>query len=163
MKAVFKVFVLGVIACASVAVLAGAASAQDSAQQGKAQHAHRHGARTPFMGALRQLGLTADQQQSIHSLLDQQKQQHRSAAQTSRPNLAVLMNPGDPNYAVALQNAKTLAANHIQEQSDLQVKIYNLLTPDQQAKLAQVIADHQTKVQQHRQDWRQQHSVPAQS
>jgi len=162
MKAtVFKALVLGVIASASVAVFAVAATAQDSDQQGKPRHGHRNGVRKPFMGALRQLSLTADQQQSIHSILDLQKQQHRSEGQTNRANFAALANPGDPNYAAAVQNAKTAAADRIQERSDLQVKIYNVLTPDQQAQLARVIADRQAKLQQRHQARQQQNSALA--
>jgi Spy/CpxP family protein refolding chaperone len=53
----------------------------------------------------------------------------------------VLANPGDPNYVSAVTAAKAAATNRIQQRSDLQVQIYGLLTPEQQGKLPQVLAD----------------------
>jgi Spy/CpxP family protein refolding chaperone len=72
-----------------------------------------------------------------------------------------LANPGDPNYATALQNAKTAAANRLQSQVDLESQIYNVLTADQKAKLPQVLADMKTKAQQRRAAWQQQHETGA--
>ena len=93
------------------------------------------------MRATRQLNLTADQQASIKTILSNARAQAK-AARAAGPavDMTVLANPGDPNYATALQNAKTLAANHIQAESQLQAQIYDVLTAQQKAQLPTVLA-----------------------
>jgi Spy/CpxP family protein refolding chaperone len=69
-----------------------------------------------------------------------------------------LANPGDPNYAAAVQNAKTAAANRLQSEVELQGQIYNVLTADQKTKLPQVLADMKSKAEQRRAAWAQRHT-----
>src|SRR5260370_27560519 len=69
--------------------------------------------------ATKQLNLTAEQQASIKSILSAARTQQKAAmaaAQGGPVDLATLGNPGDPNYATALQSAKTLAAKRIQHE-----------------------------------------------
>jgi len=73
--------------------------------------------------------------------------------------MMTLANPGDPNYATALQNAKAAAAAHLQNEVELQSQIYNVLTPDQKAKLPQVLADMKSKFEARRAAWQQQHGA----
>jgi len=61
--------------------------------------------------------------------------------------MAVLMNPGDPNYAAAVQAAKKRAADRIQRVSDLKLQLYNVLTPDQKSQLSRSIANWKAKGQ----------------
>jgi len=103
-----------------------------------------------LLHATKQLDLTAEQQQGIKTILSNARAQHATNAAGPPVDLTVLSNPGDPNYAAAVQSAKTLAADRIQRQSELQSQIYNVLTPEQKAKLPQVLADMKTKFQQRR-------------
>jgi len=48
-------------------------------------------------------------------------------------DLTALANPGDPNYATAVQNAKAAASTRLQNEVELQGQIYNVLTADQKA------------------------------
>jgi Spy/CpxP family protein refolding chaperone len=104
----------------------------------------------------RQLNLTPDQQQSIKSLLATARAQRRAATSTVDP--AVLGNPGDPNYASAVQAAKAVAANRIDTEMALQAQIYDVLTPAQKQQLPQVLASIKAQMQARRATWQQQHS-----
>src|SRR6266702_7116806 len=114
-----------------------------------------------MLRATRQLNLTQEQQAAIKGILSNARAQHQAAAGTGRPDLMTLANPGDPNYAAALQNAKTAAANRFQSEVELQGQIYNVLTADQKAKLPQVLADMKSKAEQRRAAWSQQHGTEA--
>ena len=111
-----------------------------------------------MLRAARQLNLTPDQQASIKSLLSSARSQHQAAAAgNAQVNWTVLANPGDPDYATALQSAKSAAAARFQNEVDLQNQIYNVLTPEQKAKLPQVLADMKSKAEQRRAAWLEQH------
>jgi Spy/CpxP family protein refolding chaperone len=108
--------------------------------------------------ATKQLGLTAEQQASIKTILSAahaQQKAARAAGQGGPVDLSALANPGDPNYATALQSAKTFAANRIQQESELQGQIYNVLTASQKAQLPAVIASMKAKMQERRAAWQQ--------
>src|ERR1700761_6858364 len=81
-------------------------------------HGHRGGGMLVGMmlHATKQLNLTADQQASIKTILSTARAQAKAAhaANASSVDMTVLANPGDPNYATALQSAKTLASTRIQ-------------------------------------------------
>jgi Spy/CpxP family protein refolding chaperone len=124
-------------------------------------HGHRGGGMLVGMmlHATKQLNLTADQQASIDSILSTARAQHRAAAGTAAVDLMTLANPGDPNYAAALQNAKAQAATRLQNEVEVQSQIYNVLTADQKAKLPQVLADMKSKFEARRAAWQQQHGA----
>jgi Spy/CpxP family protein refolding chaperone len=65
--------------------------------------------------------------------------------------MAAMMNPGDPNYAAAVQAAKKRAADRIQRFSDLTLQLYNVLTPDQKAQLSKSKATWKARMAQHAQ------------
>ena len=113
--------------------------------------------------ATRQLNLTAEQKASIKSILENARAQMRAAHASGQPpvDMAVLANPGDPNYATALQSAKTLAANRIQSESELQGQIYNVLTAEQKAQLSAVLASMKAEAAQRRANWEQKHAAPS--
>src|SRR3954468_23078861 len=115
-------------------------------------HGHRGGGMLVgvMLRATRQLNLTPDQEASIKNILSTARAQHQAAAGSGSVDLMTLANPGDPNYAAALQNAKAAAATRLQQQVQVQGEIYNVLTPDQKAKLPQVLADMKTKAEQRR-------------
>jgi len=120
---------------------------------------HHHGRHMPslFMASLHQLNLTDAQHKSVESLLDGFKQQREANKSAERSNLAALGNPGDKNYAAAVQAAKTQAAADIQQRSDLETQIYNLLTAEQKAKLPQVLANMKAKHDERREQWQEHH------
>jgi Spy/CpxP family protein refolding chaperone len=111
--------------------------------------------------ATKQLGLTADQQASIKTILSTAHAQAKAAhaAGTSPVDMSVLGNPGDANYATALQSAKSLASTRIQNESELQGQIYNVLTAQQKAQLPTVLAAMKAQAAQRRAAWEQKHAT----
>jgi Spy/CpxP family protein refolding chaperone len=108
--------------------------------------------------ATRQLNLTADQQASIKQILTSAHAQAK-AARAAGPavDMSVLGNPGDPNYATALQGAKSLASTRIQNESEIQAQVYNVLTAEQKAQLPTVLASLKAQAAQRRATWEQNH------
>jgi Spy/CpxP family protein refolding chaperone len=124
-------------------------TASSPAQEGRHWRHHHGGMLVGVMlRATRQLNLTSEQQTTIKGILSNARAQHQADAGAAGVDLTTLANPGDPNYAAALQNAKTAAANRFQSEVDLQGQIYNVLTADQKAKLPQVLADMKSRAQQ---------------
>lgn len=167
MKTTSKMIVLPLLA--SLAIGTGAVwAASDTTTpaataQGKELHGkhdmHHHGMwhPSPFMASLRQLNLSDAQHKSVESLMDGLKQQREANITTERSNLEALGNPGDKNYATAVQTAKTLAASGIQRRADVETQIYNLLTAEQKAKLPQVLADQKAKQGERHGPWQDHH------
>jgi Spy/CpxP family protein refolding chaperone len=124
-------------------------------------HGHRGGGMLVgvMLRATRQLNLTSDQQASIKTILSTARAQHKAAAGSANVDLMTLANPGDPNYATALQNAKAAAGTRLQNEVEVQSQIYNVLTADQKAKLPQVLADMKSKFEARRAAWQQQHGA----
>jgi Spy/CpxP family protein refolding chaperone len=166
-----------VLAVASMGGAAGVAYAQSTtapattttttapAHGGHMWHHHHDGGLLVGMTlrATKQLNLTADQQASIKTILTTAHAQAKAARAAGQApvDMAVLGNPGDPNYATALQSAKTLAATRIQNESELQGQIYNVLTADQKAQLPAVLATLKAQAQQRRSVWEQRHAAGA--
>jgi Spy/CpxP family protein refolding chaperone len=121
---------------------AGADAAAGSAEHGRFWRPHEPGQH--FLRLFRELGLTADQKAQVKSILANARaarQNDSGERQAARQQMAALANPGDPNYAAALQTAKARAADRIQQRSDLQLSLYNVLTPEQKAQLTQLLAE----------------------
>jgi len=161
-----------VLAIAGVGSAAGVAIAQSTAPSttttattpatGHKWHRHHGGFMLGMtLRATKQLNLTADQQASIKSILANARAQAKAAHASGQPavDMSVLGNPGDPNYATAVQSAKTLAANHIQTESELQGQIYNVLTAQQKAQLPTVLASLKAQAAQRRANWEEKHST----
>jgi periplasmic protein CpxP/Spy len=160
-----------VLAIASIGGAAGIVSAQSSSSStttttttpttGHKGHFHHGGGFLLGMTlrATKQLNLTADQQASIKTILStaraQAKAAHAAGGSTVDPT--VLANPGDPNYATALQSAKTLAANRLESESQIQGQIYNVLTPAQKAQLPTVLANLKAQAAARRASWQAAH------
>jgi Spy/CpxP family protein refolding chaperone len=121
-------------------------------------HGHRGGGMLVgvMLRATRQLNLTADQEASIKSILSNARAQRQADAGTASIDMMTLANPGDPNYATALQSAKAAAASRLQNEVQVQSQIYNVLTADQKARLPQVLADMKSKFEARRAAWQQQ-------
>jgi Spy/CpxP family protein refolding chaperone len=130
--------------------------------QGHKWHGHHGGLLLGVtLRATKQLNLTAEQQASIKTILSNAHTQAKAARASSQSSLdmTVVGNPGDPNYATALQSAKTLAASRIQTESELQGQIYNVLTAQQKAQLPAVLASMKAEAEQRRAAWEQRHSA----
>ena len=163
-----------VLAMASLGTVAGIANAQTTTPSttttttapatGHKWHRHHGGFMLGMtLRATKQLNLTAEQQASIKTILSTARAQAKAAhaANASSVDMTVLANPGDPNYATALQSAKTLASTRIQNQSELQGQIYNVLTAQQKAQLPTVLASMKAQAAQRRAAWEQKHATGA--
>ena len=165
-----------VVAIAGIGAAASIASAQSTTTApstgtttttapagGHKWHGHHRGGFLLGMTlrATKQLNLTADQQASIKQILSNARAQAKAAHASGQApvDLAVLGNPGDANYATALQSAKTLAANRIQAESELQGQIYNVLTAQQKAQLPTILASMKAEAEQRRATWEQKHAT----
>ncbi|MGH8230529.1 MAG: hypothetical protein ACRESY_01765 [Steroidobacteraceae bacterium] len=142
--------------------IAGAVMGQTSSSSGgpaattgtPGSHHWHHGHHMMLSGGLlrafRQLNLTADQQQRVHTILTaarSQFQTERNAA--GKPDFAVLSNPADPNYSAALQDLQTRMANRLQEESQTEQALYGVLNTAQQKQLPGVLAAIKAKMAQH--------------
>jgi Spy/CpxP family protein refolding chaperone len=146
----------------SIALAQGTSSSSSSSSSAHWHHAHWHGARGyMFVGTLlratRQLNLTADQKQSIKTLLSQARSQLRSSS--GAPDMTVTGNPGDANFASAVQALQSRASSRIEQESELASSIYNVLTPEQKQQLPTVLASIKAKAAQRRAAWQAQHSA----
>ncbi len=162
---------LWVLAIAGMTAVAGTASAQTTAPSATTtapSEGHRWHARFGdglllriTLHAVNQLNLTDEQQASIKTILSNAHAQMKAAhaAGNTTIDIAVLGNPGDPNYATALQSAKSAAANRIQTESELQGQIYNVLTPEQKAQLPTVLASMKAKAEARRAAWQEKHAI----
>ena len=161
-----------VLAMASIGTAAGVASAQTTTTPsttttapatGHKWHGHHHGGFLLGMTlrATKQLNLTADQQASIKTILSTARAQAKAAhaAGASTVDMTALANPGDANYATALQTAKTASATRIQNESEIQGQIYNVLTAAQKAQLPTVLASMQAQAAARRAAWEQKHAA----
>lgn len=131
-----------------------AATPNAAAGTAGARHWHHRGQGMMLGGgllhAMHQLNLTPAQQQSVHTIMAAAHSQF-AAERTAggRPDFTVLSNPGDPNYASALQQLQTRLANRIQEQSQTEQALYKVLTSEQQQQLPQILAAMRAKMTQH--------------
>jgi Spy/CpxP family protein refolding chaperone len=111
-------------------------------------------ARSPLLAATvhatHELNLTADQKAQIRMILRTAQEQERVHMQAANPGMAVLGDPSNPGYSAAIQAMKTNATNRIQQESDFQAQVVNVLTPEQKAKLPNVLASLQAKQEAHR-------------
>jgi Spy/CpxP family protein refolding chaperone len=162
-----------VLAVASLGTAAGVASAQTTTTPsttttttapatGHKWHRHHGGFLLGMtLRATKQLNLTAEQQASIKSILSTARAQAKAAHASGQSpiDMTVLGNPGDANYATALQSAKTLASTRIQNESELQGQIYNVLTAQQKAQLPTVLASMKAQAAQRRAAWEQKHAT----
>ena len=152
------------VAAASTTATPSATATTAPAPGGKHWH-HGHRGGGLFVGvmlrATRQLNLTADQEASIKSILSNARAQRQADAGTAPIDMMTLANPGDPNYATALQSAKEAAAARLQNEVQVQGQIYNVLTADQKARLPQVLADMKTRFEARRSAWQQEHGAAA--
>lgn len=167
----------GLVLCIAVAGLAGGALAQapppsppppdhpwqrnaggdgDQDEHGRwHRHHHRHHPGGPgLLGNLRELDLTEAQRETIHTIMEGARDQWQKPGGTGPGEnpMAALENPGDPGYAAAVQAAKQRAAERIQTMSDLQLKVYDVLTAQQKDAYSKLLADQKARWEAWQQD-----------
>jgi Spy/CpxP family protein refolding chaperone len=103
-----------------------------------------------FMQVLHRLELSDAQQQQVHEIVSTARAQWRAQAAPAAADLVALGNPGDPGHAAAVQAAQARAAQRVAELDQLEMQIYAVLTPAQQAKLPEALKALQARMQAHR-------------
>jgi len=101
------------------------------------------------MGLIRsfhELNLSAAQQRQVHGIVADARQQFAAERASGVPDMAALINPGDANYAAAVQAAKKRAADRIQRFSDLKLQLYNVLTSEQKTQLSKSVANWKARM-----------------
>ncbi|HEY5807721.1 MAG TPA: Spy/CpxP family protein refolding chaperone [Povalibacter sp.] len=147
---------------AALTLASGIAGASDSSTTADANaddgrkyaHMYRHGGHggSALTGALKQLDLTAEQQQSIRSVFDGNADKRKALWDQQRANRESLAStlPDDPDYPTLIATQKDLAVRAIQQASDTQTQIYSLLTPEQKAKVPQLLAERKARREERR-------------
>ncbi len=131
-----------VLTAASVSDLAFA----DTAPEGPPHHDGWHHPPSPLMHVLHQLDLSDAQKASMKQLFEAEREtmKPQSEAVHSARHAFNAVTPGDPAFAAtagALADAEASAARaHVQADADLRTKAYALLTDEQKAKLATLLA-----------------------
>jgi periplasmic protein CpxP/Spy len=126
-------------AATSISIASAADDATTTTPPPGADGWHHH--RGPWH-LLKQLGLSATQQQSIKTIMTNAHPQMLSLHQQMQANSLKLRQtqPTDPNYAsIASQVSQThgsLAAQMMTQQADVRAQVFNVLTPAQQTQLA---------------------------
>ena len=144
-------------ACAALTLAGGVVYATESGIQSEAKpsHMHRHGHRggSALISTLKQLNLTAEQQQSVHSVFQSKADEHKAMSAQRRANREALAStlPDDSKYPGLIKERKRLAAASIQQQSETEIQIYAVLTPEQKAQIPQLLAERKARWEQHRQ------------
>jgi Spy/CpxP family protein refolding chaperone len=117
-----------------------------------AAYGHGHRQAPPFARALRQVGLTTDQQSQIRQLVQSDRGALREQFQSLRASRLAFDRavPGTGDFANAqanlLQAEMAALQARLQHEADLHTRIYALLTDAQKAKLASVLAQMQTRL-----------------
>jgi Spy/CpxP family protein refolding chaperone len=167
------------VAAALVVVMLGSAvlaAADEQRQSGWATHEHgpgddMFGAGFFGPGAFGrmgdELGLTAEQRQSIRAVLDAARPQMQTLRDSMHSNMEKLrgVQPDDPNYANVVaqvsQSAADLASRLVTEGSQVRSQVYGLLTKEQKAKLPQIEAQMKDEAHQRFQHHRPPSGAPS--
>lgn len=152
-----------VIAAAGLALAVGIAFAQSEGDQGPMHHGMHAGMHGHMMGGelgmfLHQLNLTDDQKAQVKQIFQAEKPNMKPLMQQemqSHLQLMQLITSGKFDQAAATVIATQEAQTHIQmevEHAKIGAQIYQLLSSDQKAKVAEMISKHQQKMQEHLQN-----------
>jgi Spy/CpxP family protein refolding chaperone len=148
------------VLAASLALFAGIAMAQDEAApsgpRGHGMHGH-------FMGGgelglpLHELNLTDDQKAQVKQIFQTEKPTMKPLMQqemAAHQQLIQLVTSGsfDQSKAAAIAAQESLTHQQLEvEHAKIASQVYQLLTADQKAKVAEMIAKHQQRMQEHMQ------------
>lgn len=108
-----------------------------------------------LLHAMRELNLSDSQKQSLRELLKNARQQADAARSAQPYDMTVLGDPGNANYAAAIESIKEQAAQRITRAGELQLQIYDLLTPEQKNQLPEVLADIKAEMEARRAEWQE--------
>ena len=145
----------------ALALTAGTAFAQGDQAGSEPVH---HGMHGDFMGGhglglpLHQLNLTADQRSQVKQIFQNEKPTMKPLMQQefqSHQQLFQLITSGKFDQAKAAAIAAQESQTHIQlevEHAKIASQVYQLLSSDQKAKVADMLAKHQQRMQQHMQN-----------
>lgn len=98
-----------------------------------------------FGPALKQLNLTTEQQKSVDSILTAARPEMQKMRTDMHSMVETFQNtlPDDPKYAAvvtqATKESQQIAAALVKQVSDVRTKIYALLTPEQKARLPELM------------------------
>lgn len=103
----------------------------------------QHAGEPSLARLVQKLDLTDEQRQRVRALIDASKAQRQSLFEQQRANARASLNtlPDDPSYLAMIEQRKQLAAEAIQQRSDLNVQIYEVLTPEQKAQVPALIEE----------------------
>ncbi|PZN35263.1 MAG: hypothetical protein DIU71_00400 [Proteobacteria bacterium] len=153
--------------CASVAVSGLALAQAPESGERHLRHTHmgmmhKHGRAhalrsDSFLGVIRQLELSDEQRQGIRSLLEANGGQRKALRERRQRNAAAMATalPNDPDYPALIEEQKRLAADLIQHRSELRTQVFALLTPEQQARLPELLAERQARIEERRKKMRE--------
>jgi Spy/CpxP family protein refolding chaperone len=146
------VFVAATLGSATDASSATPAVTPNAAPMRQGWHDGRGGPGGGMHRILDQLDLTAEQTSQVQSILAETKPQLQAVHESGRANRDQLeiTPPTDPGYAGLVASAKSNAAEQIQLMSDLWVKVYAVLTPDQRARIPGIVAAQRADRDAHR-------------
>jgi periplasmic protein CpxP/Spy len=115
-------------------------------------HANHFRGEHSLAGLIQKLDLNDAQRENIRGILDASqsqrkalREQHHEAMKASLTTL-----PDDPNYLALVEKRKQLASEAIQQRSDLNAQIYAVLTPEQKAKVPQLIEEAKAQMKERR-------------
>lgn len=156
---------LAPVTAAAVLVSAGIVLAGDPPAGGAREYQHAPMLDPMFGGGLLgphgfarmadDLGLSAEQRQTITGLLDAARPQMQAMRESLRTNADKLHGtmPDDPNYATVVaqvsQAAGELASRMVTEGSQLRSQVYAVLNKEQKAKLPQIEAQMREHAREH--------------
>jgi periplasmic protein CpxP/Spy len=139
---------LRVLICSALMMGAVSATAYSSPHHGGGAF----GGEPSLARVVENLELSESQRASIRSLMDASKaernamrSEHREVMQASMRTL-----PDDPNYVALVEKRKQLTSQAIQQRSDLNSQIYAVLTPEQKAKVPQLLEESRSKMKERR-------------
>lgn len=98
-----------------------------------------------FGPVLHQLNLTDEQKKSVHGIFTDARPQMEKMHESLRSVIDTFQStmPDDPKYAAAVAKAskdsQALAASMVQEASSLRTRVYSVLTPEQKARLPELM------------------------
>lgn len=109
-----------------------------------------------FRHLVEQLDLSADQKARIGAMVERMRPRMQALHQSGRATREQLASlpPTDPAYASAVAQAKTQAAEWIDVTSDLWAQVYGVLTPEQRARIPDLLAAEREKREARREDWK---------
>jgi protein CpxP len=159
---------VGAIGALTVALLTGTAFAQTGDDAGSTRHHMHH----EFMGGhgigfpMHDLNLTEDQRTQIKQIVQNEHANIKPLRQQemqARQQLMQLITSGNFDQAKATAIASQEAQTHVQlqvEHAKIASQVYQLLSSDQKAKVADMMSKHQQRMQEHMQ--KEQQGAPGQ-